>query len=84
MVFDVTKKKSLDSVIEWNTIISKSKWRGAKNGPIASVLFGNKLDLENRRACPDEEAIQVADSFDMKYFSGSVVSSVNVLFVLPI
>ena len=75
VVFDVTNKKSLESVNHWVNLAKKVKWRGNNGSSIASILLGNKTDLHNRLVCKEEDAIQIADRFNMKYFFGSVVSS---------
>uniref|UniRef100_R4G3C9 Putative gtp-binding protein h-ray n=1 Tax=Rhodnius prolixus TaxID=13249 RepID=R4G3C9_RHOPR len=71
IIYDVTNKKSLEDVKYWYSICMKTKWKGKSSSPIATVLFANKSDLDKRRICTDEEGISMAESLDMKYFSGS-------------
>nr|XP_014274813.1 intraflagellar transport protein 27 homolog isoform X1 [Halyomorpha halys] len=72
VVFDLTNKNTLDSVANWINLAKKAKWRGNGGIPIAPVLLGNKIDLENRLVCQGEEPVLVADRYNMKYFFGSV------------
>ncbi|XP_014261059.1 intraflagellar transport protein 27 homolog [Cimex lectularius] len=71
VVYDVTNKKSLEAVSDWVSTARQVQWQGPNNGPIASVLFANKDDLEQRRQCGENEGLEMAEQYLMKFFTGS-------------
>ncbi|KAK9500641.1 hypothetical protein O3M35_001870 [Rhynocoris fuscipes] len=71
IVYDIANKKSLEDVKNWYNMCMKMKWKGINSAPIATVLFANKDDLDKRKKCTDEEGINMAETLDIKYFSGS-------------
>ena len=63
LMYDITSKKSFDSISEWMESIFNSK---PKNFPI--VLIGNKLDLEDCREVDSKEGEELAKSYEIPFF----------------
>ena len=45
---------------------------------IAKVLVGNKLDLEEQRVVPKNEAMKIAQEHGMEYFETSAKDNTNI------
>ena len=74
IVFDITKRKSFESINHWyNQIIEHSD---NENMPI--LLIGNKSDLSSKRKVSFEEATMVAKTMNMIYFETSAKDDVNI------
>ena len=60
--FDITNESGLKSVIDLFNIIKRDTevklW----------YLIGNKIDLHNERKIKKEEALKVADEYNVRYF----------------
>ena len=69
LVFDVTNRKSFDSISSWMEVINDN----FKN-PII-ILFGNKTDLEKEKwEVSSEEAKQFAEKMNFPYFETSALT----------
>ena len=71
--FDVTRKKTFDSVKRWINICEDNCEDGM---PI--ILVGNKCDLEDDRQIMAEDAEQVASELDIPYFEVSAKTNLNI------
>jgi len=72
LVFDVTRKKTFDSVEKWfNEIKSASK-------SISLILIGNKIDLVEDRQVTTEEGENLAKKLNLSYFEASAKTGENV------
>ena len=73
LCFDVTNQKSFDNVRMWFEQIESHADAG-----IAKILVGNKIDLTDERKISKEQAQQMADSQNMKYYDASAKSNINI------
>ena len=72
LVFDVTRKKTFDSVEKWfNEIKNASK-------SISLILIGNKIDLVEDRQVTTEEGENLAKKLNLSYFEASAKTGENV------
>ena len=71
IVFDLTSKKSFESVV-----IYLDGLKERNNCPI--VLFGNKCDLNEKRTIRKEEAEEFALKNNLPYFETSVKNNINI------
>ena len=71
--FDLTKRKTFDSVRNWVVAINRNCEEN-----IATLLVGNKCDLEEERVVSKDEAEQLAAENNMQYFETSALSGHNV------
>jgi Ras-related protein Rab-6A len=65
-MFDITRYSSLKNFDEWINIFKTSS--KAKNEQIPIVMVGSKLDLEYKRAVPQEEAFELAKINNLKTY----------------
>lgn len=72
LVFDTTKKKTFEKLQDW--IQDFKQTRGDE--PI--VLIRNKIDLKDNTKVSDSEALELAESYNMKYISTSAKTGSNV------
>ena len=72
LVFDITKKKTFDSLPNWKKEIKDIK----DNIPI--ILFGNKCDLLNEAEVDNDEAVKFAKNNEMEYFETSAKQNINI------
>ena len=73
LVYDVTDPVSFNNVHYW---LKKIKKHGDENVEI--ILLGNKIDLINDIAVPQEEAEKIAHDTGIPYFETSAKDSTNV------
>lgn len=73
IVYDITNKKSFEDVDNW---IKQAKTYGGKN--CALLLIGNKCDLQDKRAVPEEEALEKAKLNNAAFMETSAAESINV------
>uniref|UniRef100_A0A0A9WCA2 Intraflagellar transport protein 27 n=1 Tax=Lygus hesperus TaxID=30085 RepID=A0A0A9WCA2_LYGHE len=71
LVYDVTNPKSLKTIPVWFEICRQVDWHGKNGAPVASVLLGNRNDLEHRRAVQEDEGLNMAERYLMKHFISS-------------
>ena len=73
IVYDITDKKSFDSVRKW---IQECK--NYTNNNINLVLVGNKQDLNEKRKVSEEEGKTLAKEFGMAFFESSALTGYNI------
>ena len=73
IVYDITNKKSFDSVAVW---IQECK--NYTNNNIHLVLVGNKQDLNEKRKVSEEEGKALAKEFGMAFFESSALTGYNI------
>jgi small GTP-binding protein len=72
LVFDVTRRESLDEVVEIHEHLTK------KIGSLPTLLVGNKVDLKDERVIWPVESKKVADRIGARFIETSVVDRLNV------
>jgi Ras-related protein Rab-6A len=80
VVYDVTSRKSFDSVKKWVEVVRKE--RGEESG-VVMFLIANKKDLTDMREVSSEEGEQLANKFSMTFseLSAKTGSGVPELFL---
>ena len=73
LMYDITNKKSFDSISQWIDSIKEIK---EKIFPL--VLIGNKCDLEEKREVTEEEGKKIADKFGFPFFETSNKNGTNI------
>lgn len=73
LVFDITKRRSFDSIVRWLSDVRSTAREG-----VVTVLIGNKLDLAATREVTVEQAQAFAQKNDMMYFETSAKTGENV------
>ena len=73
LMYDITNKKSFESIPDWIKSIRDSK---GENFPM--ILLGNKLDKEDIRIISEKEGKELADEYGIKFFETSNKTGVNV------
>jgi len=74
IVYDVTKKSSLDDVKEFLLAISRAKDENA----FPLVIAGNKIDLDNEREVSKEEGETFSKTVGAQFYETSAKDDVNV------
>jgi small GTP-binding protein len=73
LVFDLTSRASFREIKTFKGMVC------ARAGqPVTMILIGNKVDLEERRKVPEEEARAYARRKKMEYFETSAATGANV------
>jgi small GTP-binding protein len=72
VVFDLTKRETFESVVNWLEIIKENF------NEVTIILFGNKCDCESSRQVTTEEATQFAHKKNMPYFETSAKKNINI------
>jgi small GTP-binding protein len=75
LIYDLTNPKSFESISAWYKDI-KSYYSHKKS--IVGFIFGNKLDLVNKRKVKNSTAIKLAKALDLKYIEISALTGQNV------
>ena len=73
LMYDITNKKSFDSISQWIDSIKEIK---EENFPL--VLIGNKCDLEEKREVTKEEGKKIADKFGFIFYETSNKNGTNI------
>ncbi|TNN83667.1 Ras-related protein Rab-3D [Liparis tanakae] len=73
LMYDITSQESFSAVQDWATQIKTYSWGNAQ-----VVLVGNKLDLEDDRKVPTEDAQRLATELGFQFFEASAKDNVNV------
>ena len=73
IVYDITNKKSFDSVSNWVEQIKESATNDNKN-----IILGNKCDLENERKVSKIEGDNLAKTHKCKFFEVSAQNGKNI------
>jgi Ras-related protein Rab-1A len=76
VIFDVTNRKSFESVSAWYSDIEKHLQLHQET--IVGFILGNKEDLINERKVSTEEAIEVAKNLNAKYTETSAKTGKNI------
>ena len=78
MVFDITNKQSFDNISTWKQeFIDKSMPKDPNAIPF--FVIGNKVDLENERAVPQERIQEfIYKHSDMQFYETSALDGSNV------
>ena len=72
VVFDVTKRETFISVVDWLQVIDDNFT------DVSIILFGNKCDLEDNRQVTEEEAIKFAKEKNLTYLETSAKTKINI------
>lgn len=62
LCYDITRYISFENLDEWFNIVSKNA-----DDPIF-ILVGGKVDMEDRRTVPREDALELKERFGLDYF----------------
>lgn len=73
LVYDITKRQSFDHVARW-----VEELRVHADNSIVIALIGNKVDLEDKREVPSEDAVEFAESQGLYFFETSALTGDNV------
>ncbi|CAF95016.1 unnamed protein product [Tetraodon nigroviridis] len=73
LMYDITSQESFCAVQDWATQIKTYSWGNAQ-----VVLVGNKVDLEEERQVPTEDAQRLATELGFQFFEASAKDNVNV------
>ncbi|XP_034394740.1 ras-related protein Rab-3D-like isoform X2 [Cyclopterus lumpus] len=73
LMYDITSQESFCAVQDWATQIKTYSWGNAQ-----VVLVGNKVDLEEDRKVPTEDAQRLATELGFQFFEASAKDNVNV------
>ncbi|MHA1931196.1 MAG: Rab family GTPase [Promethearchaeota archaeon] len=76
VIFDLTNRKSFESVSGWYRDIKKHLELYQKS--LVGFFLGNKEDLANERKVPAEEALNVAKSLNIEYTETSAKTGKNI------
>ena len=88
MLFDVTDRKSFDDISGWIKDIRKARGNAnedniqKKSDDEVLVLIGNKIDLIQKREVTKEEAKELAQQFNVKYYETSCKQGINLYEIL--
>ncbi len=74
LVFDLTKKNSLNGAKDWYEDVKRS----LSAGPPNCILLGNKNDMVDARAVGNDEARALATVLNVPYFETSAMTGKNV------
>ncbi|KAF5757031.1 putative small GTP-binding protein [Helianthus annuus] len=73
LVYDITKRHTFDHVAGW-----VEELRAHADNSIVIALIGNKVDLEEKRAVPTEDAMEFAENQNLYFFETSALTGDNV------
>uniref|UniRef100_A0A3Q2T4C4 small monomeric GTPase n=1 Tax=Fundulus heteroclitus TaxID=8078 RepID=A0A3Q2T4C4_FUNHE len=73
LMYDITSQESFCAVQDWATQIKTYSWDSSQ-----VVMVGNKLDLEDDRQVPKEDAQRLATELGFHFFEASAKDNVNV------
>nr|XP_046267221.1 ras-related protein Rab-3D-like [Scatophagus argus]XP_046267230.1 ras-related protein Rab-3D-like [Scatophagus argus] len=73
LMYDITSQESFCAVQDWATQIKTYSWGNAQ-----VALVGNKLDLEEDRQVPTEDAQRLATELGFQFFEASAKDNINV------
>ena len=77
LVFDVTNRETLELVDDWAECIKNNNREN-----IGKILFGNKVDLDEKRKVDYNEGKDLADKLDCEYYEGSAKTGENIDFIM--
>jgi Ras-related protein Rab-2A len=73
VVFDITKRETFNSVKYWLNDV-----KNTCSSSINITLVGNKIDLENKRVISRQEALELANEYNINYIETSAKTGYNV------
>ncbi|XP_036957497.1 ras-related protein Rab-3D-like [Acanthopagrus latus] len=73
LMYDITSQESFCAVQDWATQIKTYSWGNAQ-----VALVGNKLDLEDDRQVPTEDAQRLSTELGFQFFEASAKDNINV------
>ncbi|KAM6972181.1 RAB3D, member RAS oncogene family, a [Aplochiton taeniatus] len=73
LMYDITCQESFYAVQDWATQIKTYSWDNAQ-----VILVGNKLDLEDDRLVPTDDANRLATELGFQFFETSAKDNINV------
>ncbi|KAG5180342.1 Rab8A, rab family GTPase [Tribonema minus] len=73
LVYDVTDKKSFQSIRNWVAQIQQHA-----DVHVNKILIGNKCDIDNEREVSTEEGAQLAAEYGIQFFETSAKNDINV------
>lgn len=73
LVYDITKRQTFDHIPRW---LEELRAHADKN--IVIILIGNKIDLEDQRAVPTEDAKEFAEKEGLFFLETSALEATNV------
>ena len=76
LIFDLTNRKSFESIQNWYKDITKNF--PSTQGNLIGFILGNKEDLTNERMVTSEEAIKIAENLELEYIETSALTGKNV------
>lgn len=88
LLFDVTDRKSFEDISGWIKDIRKARGNAnedniqKKSDDEVLVLIGNKIDLIQKREVTKEEAKELAQQFNVKYYETSCKQGINLYEIL--
>ena len=88
LLYDVNDKKSFEDVVGWIKDIRKARGRTdeqdleKKLDDEVLVLIGNKIDQIGKRQVTKEEAIELANKYNVKYYETSCKQGINLYEIL--
>ncbi|MFV2015677.1 MAG: Rab family GTPase [Candidatus Heimdallarchaeota archaeon] len=72
IVFDITSRQSFDDLQQWVNEIREEV------GNLKTVIVGNKVDLEDERVIPTDEALSYTQSVSAEYLESSAKEDIRV------
>lgn len=73
LVYDITKRQSFDHIPRW---LEELRSHADKN--IVIMLVGNKMDLEDQRVVPTEDAKEFAEKEGLFFLETSAMEATNI------
>ena len=73
VVYDITKRQTFDHIPRW---LDELRAHADKN--IVIIMIGNKIDLEDERAVPTEDAKEFAEKEGLFFLETSALEATNV------
>ena len=88
LLFDVNDRQSFNDISGWIEDIRKARGDGdekdfeKRSNDEVLILIGNKIDKIGQRQVTREEAIELANKFDVKYYETSCKQGINLYEIL--
>ena len=73
LMYDITNRKSFDSISEWTNNIYE-----LKDHDFPFILIGNKCDLKDQREVSEEEGFEKAEKYKVTYYETSAKEGINI------
>ena len=71
-VYDITNRESFSNIKNWIKDLENV------DDKIKGIILGNKSDLEEKRVIQNEELVDIAEKYNMKYLETSAKNNINV------